>query len=90
MAARSYEAGFRKYYGDRLTNISDDTSDEEIRQVYDHWARYYDKVIKMYQIKSTDYTGSTRFLSSSSPTPTPFQELEDKIWCYQFFKKLKF
>ena len=33
MAARSYEAGFRKYYGDRLTNISDDTSDEEIRQV---------------------------------------------------------
>ncbi|KAM7434026.1 Methyltransferase domain [Porites harrisoni] len=43
MAARSYEAGFRKYYGDRLTNISDDTSDEEIRQVYDHWARDYDK-----------------------------------------------
>ena len=48
MAARSYEAGFRKYYGDRLTNISDDTSDEEIRQVYDHWARDYDKLIKMY------------------------------------------
>ena len=45
-------AGFRKYYGDRLTNISDDTSDEEIRQVYDHWARDYDKVIKMYQIIS--------------------------------------
>ena len=52
MAARSYEAGFRKYYGDRLTNISDDTSNEEIRQVYDHWARDYDKVIKMYQIIS--------------------------------------
>ena len=48
MAAGSYEAGFRKYYGDRLTNILDDTSDEEIRQVYDHWARDYDKVIKMY------------------------------------------
>ena len=62
MAARSYEAGFRKYYGDRLTNISDDASDEEIRKVYDHWARDYDKLIKMYQIKSTDYTGSTRFL----------------------------
>ena len=45
MVARSYEAGFRKYYGDRLTNISDDTSDEEIRQVYDHGARDYDKVI---------------------------------------------
>ena len=79
-------AGFRKYYGDRLTNISDDTSDEEIRQVYDHWARDYDKVIKMYQIKSTDYTGSTRCLSSSSPPPTPFQEVEDIIWCYQIFK----
>ena len=45
MAARSYEAGFRKYYGDRLTNISDYTSDEEIRQDYDHGARDYDKVI---------------------------------------------
>ena len=54
MAARSYEAGFRKYYGDRLTNISDDTSDEEIRQVYDHWARDYDKVIKC--IKSSPET----------------------------------
>ena len=73
MAARSYEAGFRKYYGDRLTNISDDTSDEEIRQVYDHWARDYDKVIKMYQIKSTDYTGSTRFLLSSSHPQLPFK-----------------
>ena len=73
MAARSYEAGFREYYGDRLTNISDDTSDEEIRQVYDHWARDYDKVIKMYQIKSTDYTGSTRFLSSSSHPQLPFK-----------------
>ena len=55
MAARSYEAGFRKYYGDRLTNISDDTLDEQIRQVCDHWARDYDKVIKSYQIKSRLY-----------------------------------
>ena len=72
MAARSYEAGFRKYYGDRLTNISDDTSDEEIRQVYDHWARDYDKVIKMYQIISPqtilDQQGSFVIL----PPPTPF------------------
>ena len=57
MAARSYEAGFRKYYGDRVTNISDDTSDEQIKQVCDHWARDYDKVIKMYQIKSRLYRG---------------------------------
>ena len=86
MAARSYEAGFRKYYGDRLTNISDDTSDEEIRQVYDHWARYYDKVIKMYQIKSTDYTGSTRFLLSSSQPQLPFRSWRIKFDVINFLK----
>ena len=73
MAARSYEAGFRKYYGDRLTNISDDTSDEEIRQVYDHWARDYEKVIKSYQIKSRLYC-INKVSSIIPPTPTPFQE----------------
>ena len=44
MAAKSYEAGVRKYYGDRLTNITDDTTSEEIRHVYDNWASEYDKV----------------------------------------------
>ena len=44
MAAKSYEASVRKYYGERLTNISDDTTSEEIRHVYDNWASEYDKV----------------------------------------------
>ena len=44
MAAKSYDAGVRKYYGDRLTNISDDTTSEGIRHVYDDWASEYDKV----------------------------------------------
>ena len=73
MAARSYEAGFRKWYGDRLTNISDDTSDEEIRQVYDHWARDYDKVIKMYQIISLETILDQHLVSFVIlPPPTPF------------------
>ena len=68
MAARSYEAGFRKYYGHRLTNISDDTSDEQIRQVCDHWARDYDKVIKSYQIKSRLYwINKVSFIILSTP-----------------------
>ena len=44
MAAKSYDAGVRKYYGDRLTNISDDTTSEGIRHVYDDWVSEYDKV----------------------------------------------
>ena len=44
MAAKSYDAGVRKYYGDRLTNISEDTTSEGIRHVYDDWASEYDKV----------------------------------------------
>ena len=51
MAAKSYEAGVRKYYGDRLTNISDDTTSEGIRHVYDDWASEYDKVTTI----SSDY-----------------------------------
>ena len=47
MAAKSYEAGVRKYYGDRLTNISGHTTSEEIRHVYDNWASEYDRVTKI-------------------------------------------
>lgn len=45
-AARSYEAGFKKYYGDRLKNVSDDTTEREIKDAYDHWASDYEKVVK--------------------------------------------
>ena len=76
MAAKSYEAGVRKYYGDRLTNISDDTTSEEIRHVYDNWASEYDKVT----IISSDsvYMGPDKFLNGQklawtrlSITPNP-------------------
>ena len=76
MAAKSYEAGVRKYYGDRLTNISDDTTIEEIRHVYDNWASEYDKVT----IISSDsvYMGPDKFLNGQklawtrlSITPNP-------------------
>ena len=87
MAARSYEAGFRKYYGDRLTNISDDTSDEEIRQVYDHWARDYDKVIKMYQIISPQTILDQQGVFHHPPKPQlPFRRWLIKFDVINFLK----
>ena len=65
MAAKSYEAGVRKYYGDRLTNISDDTTNEVIRHVYDDWASEYDKVTIIssdYDLDSV-YTGADKYLN---------------------------
>lgn len=43
MAARSYEAGFKRCYGDRLANLSHETTENEIQQIYDNWAEEYEK-----------------------------------------------
>ena len=45
MASKSYESGFKKYYGNRLANVSNETTEEEIARIYDNWANEYDKVI---------------------------------------------
>ena len=44
MAAKFHEAGYSKHFGDRLANVSDDTTEKEIAQVYEGWANQYDKV----------------------------------------------
>lgn len=45
MAAKFHEAGYSKHFGDRLANVSDDTTEKEIAQVYEGWANQYDKQI---------------------------------------------
>ena len=76
MAAKSYEAGVRKYYGDRLTNISDDTTSEGIRHVYDDWASEYDKVTTI----SFDYdldAGTDKFLGGHELARIPLSLTRD-------------
>ena len=46
MATTTYEASYKKYFGNRFENISKNSSDEEIRHLYDKWAADYDKVYK--------------------------------------------
>ena len=46
MATTTYEASYKKYFGNRFENISKNSSDEEIRDLYDKWAADYDKVYK--------------------------------------------
>ena len=51
MAAKTYEAGYSKYYGDRLKNVSKSTSEEEIiKQLYRDWASSYDEVRKTFKL----------------------------------------
>ena len=45
MAAKSYQAGFKRCYGGRLSNLSHKTTENEIRQIYYDWAKEYEKVI---------------------------------------------
>ena len=52
MAAKTYEAGYSKYYGDRLKNVSKSTSEEEIKQLYRDWASSYDEVRKTFWCKT--------------------------------------
>ena len=44
MATSDYEASYKKYFGDRFDNITKNSSDEEVRNLYDKWAADYDKV----------------------------------------------
>ncbi|CAH3144796.1 unnamed protein product [Porites lobata] len=43
MATSTYEASYKKYFGDRFDNITKNSSDEEVRNLYDKWAADYDK-----------------------------------------------
>ena len=45
MATKSYQAGFKRCYGGRLSNLSHKTTENEIQQIYDDWAKEYEKVI---------------------------------------------
>jgi len=45
MASKSYESGFKRYYGNRLDNISNETTEEDIKRIYDDWAGEYEEVI---------------------------------------------
>lgn len=45
MASRSYESGFKKYYGHRLDNISNETTEGEIKRIYDDWAGEYEESV---------------------------------------------
>ena len=85
MAAKSYEAGVRKYYGDRLTDISDDTTSEEIRHVYDNWASEYDKVT----IISSDpvYMGPDKFFERTKTCTDPPFDYTEPAQVYQECKQ---
>ena len=58
MTAKTYEAGYSKYYGDRLKNVLKSTSEEEIKQLYRDWASSYDEVRKTFWCKPAEITGS--------------------------------
>ena len=44
MATSAYETSYKKYSGDRFDKITKNSSDEEVRNLYDQWAADYDKV----------------------------------------------
>ena len=41
----TYEAGFKTVFKGRLTNVSDETTEEEIKNLYAEWADEYDEVM---------------------------------------------
>lgn len=45
MASRDHQAGYSKYYGGRLSNLTAESTDDDVKRVYDSWARDYDKDI---------------------------------------------
>ena len=47
---QGYEAGFKRHFGGRFANLSEKTTEGEIQQIYDDWAKNYDKVISSFII----------------------------------------
>lgn len=39
-----YDTSYEKYFGNRLTQLTNETTEDEIANVYDKWATEYDKV----------------------------------------------
>ena len=44
MAATSFKEGYNKVYSDRLAQLTDETTEDDVRKLYDDWATGYDKV----------------------------------------------
>lgn len=45
MAVKSYKAAYQKYLGDKIANVSNETTEEEIKCIYAERSPNYDKVV---------------------------------------------
>ncbi|KAJ7321191.1 Methyltransferase domain [Desmophyllum pertusum] len=43
MASRDHKPAYLKYYGERSTVLTEKSTDDDVRRVYDEWAGEYDK-----------------------------------------------
>jgi len=43
MAITDYESSYKRYFGDRFENISHNSTDEDVKQLYEGWAPEYDQ-----------------------------------------------
>ena len=45
MAATSFKAGYNAVFSNRLEQLTDETTVDEVRKLYDDWASKYDEVL---------------------------------------------
>ena len=45
MAATSFKKGYNAVFSNRLDQLTDETTVDEVRKLYDDWATKYDKVL---------------------------------------------
>ena len=70
MATSTYEASYKKYFGDRFDNITKNSSDEEVRNLYDKWAADYDKVSIISLRYNHDKNSWDNWLTFLTPPPS--------------------
>ena len=44
MASTSFKEGYNKAFSDRYAQLTDETTGDEVKKLYDDWATEYDKV----------------------------------------------
>ena len=50
MANQNYETGFKNHYAGRFKNITKDSTYEDIRELYDNWAKDFEQVYQLYNL----------------------------------------
>ncbi len=72
MASRDHQLGYSKHLSGKLSNLTENSTEDDVRRVYDDWAREYDKVKNLFWGWTGQYVEWRGQGILNLPPPIPF------------------